>query len=71
MTFPGTGPAQLVFLLASPADRPGEHLAVLAEVARLMASPGRVEALRTAATVDEMLAALAEPEREGADAPTG
>jgi PTS system fructose-specific IIA component/PTS system nitrogen regulatory IIA component len=71
VTFPGTGPAQLVFLLLSPADRPGEHLGVLADVARLMASPRRGEALRAAATADEMLAALAEPERGGADAPTG
>jgi Kef-type K+ transport system membrane component KefB/mannitol/fructose-specific phosphotransferase system IIA component (Ntr-type) len=70
VTFPGTGPAQLVFLLLSPADRPGEHLAVLAEVARLIASPGRVAALRTAATADVMLAALAPAARDGADVPT-
>jgi mannitol/fructose-specific phosphotransferase system IIA component (Ntr-type) len=71
VTFPGTGPAQLVFLLLSPAARPGEHLAALADVARLMASPGRVDALRAAGTGGEMLAALVEPQREGAEAPTG
>jgi mannitol/fructose-specific phosphotransferase system IIA component (Ntr-type) len=71
VTFPGAGPATLVFLLLSPADRPGEHLAVLAELARLVAAPGTVAALRAAATADEMLAVLAVPDPEGADAPTG
>jgi Kef-type K+ transport system membrane component KefB/mannitol/fructose-specific phosphotransferase system IIA component (Ntr-type) len=71
IVFPDTGPASLAFLLLSPSGRPGDHLAVLADVARLMASPGRVAALRSAGTPDEMLAALVEVEREGTPAPAG
>jgi mannitol/fructose-specific phosphotransferase system IIA component (Ntr-type) len=61
----------LVFLLLSPTDQPGEHLAVLAEVARLMASSERVEALRASATEDEMAAALVAGARPAADLTTG
>jgi Kef-type K+ transport system membrane component KefB/mannitol/fructose-specific phosphotransferase system IIA component (Ntr-type)/nucleotide-binding universal stress UspA family protein len=38
-------PCHLLFLLLSPADQPGEHLAALADVARLVASPERLDAL--------------------------
>jgi Kef-type K+ transport system membrane component KefB/mannitol/fructose-specific phosphotransferase system IIA component (Ntr-type) len=69
--FPGLEKAHLVFLLLSPADRPGEHLAALAEVARVLASPARVEALRTAATAADVRAVLAAPDREPAAAPPG
>jgi mannitol/fructose-specific phosphotransferase system IIA component (Ntr-type) len=62
-------PCQLVFLLLSPADRPDDHLAALADIARLMTSTSCAEALRAAATEEEMVAALGE--REGAAAPTG
>jgi mannitol/fructose-specific phosphotransferase system IIA component (Ntr-type) len=64
-------PVSLVFLLLSPTDQPGEHLAVLAEVARLMASSERVEALRASATEDEMAAALVAGARPAADLTTG
>jgi Kef-type K+ transport system membrane component KefB len=59
VTFPGTeGQASLVFLVLSPADQPGEHLAVLADIARLMGDVDRVGRLRDAATEDAMVAAL-------------
>ncbi len=57
--FPGTErPAHLVFLLLSPTDQPAEHLAVLADVARFVAEPGRIERLRAADTIEAMAAAL-------------
>jgi len=59
IAFPGTsGPARLVFLLLSPSDTPNAHLAALADVARMVADPDRVEALRNAASVEAMVAAL-------------
>ena len=59
VTFPGIGHAsRLVFLLLSPVDDPGEHLAVLADVARLVADQGRLDALHSATTVEAMVAAL-------------
>jgi Kef-type K+ transport system membrane component KefB/nucleotide-binding universal stress UspA family protein len=59
ITFPGSAkPAHVVFLLLSPTDQPGEHLAALADVARLVAQPGRVANVRAATSVDEMLSAL-------------
>jgi mannitol/fructose-specific phosphotransferase system IIA component (Ntr-type) len=57
-------PCQFLFLLLSPADRPNEHLAALADVARLVASAERVEALRRAVNEDEMVAVLGRPEGE-------
>lgn len=38
-------PARLIFLLVSPAERAGEHLQLLAEVARLLSQPQRVREL--------------------------
>jgi len=70
VTFPGgASPARLVFLLLSPADVPSAHLAALADVARLVASARRVEALRQATTEDELVAALQSPVLPAAPAP--
>jgi Kef-type K+ transport system membrane component KefB/mannitol/fructose-specific phosphotransferase system IIA component (Ntr-type) len=41
-------PAHLVFLLLSPTDQPAEHLAALADIARLMSDPARAERLGAA-----------------------
>jgi Kef-type K+ transport system membrane component KefB/mannitol/fructose-specific phosphotransferase system IIA component (Ntr-type)/nucleotide-binding universal stress UspA family protein len=60
-------PGHLLFLLLSPTDQPDEHLAALADIARLIASPERAEALRAATTKEEMVAALSR--REGPAAP--
>jgi len=38
-------PARLIFLLLSPAERAEEHLRALAEIARLLTTPGEVAAL--------------------------
>ena len=38
-------PARLVFLLVSPAERAEEHLRYLAEIARLLSTPGKVREL--------------------------
>jgi Kef-type K+ transport system membrane component KefB len=47
-TFPGIEqPARLIVLLLSPTDQPEEHLAVLADVARLVSDPARVARLLT------------------------
>lgn len=57
--FAGTdGPVTLVFLLLSPSDQPGEHLAVLADIARLMSETNRVVRLREADSDDAMVEAL-------------
>jgi Kef-type K+ transport system membrane component KefB/nucleotide-binding universal stress UspA family protein len=74
VTFPGIGhPTQLVFLLLSPLDDPGEHLAVLADVARLVADQERLDTLRSATTVEAMVAALRVEAggRGGPDGPDG
>jgi Kef-type K+ transport system membrane component KefB/mannitol/fructose-specific phosphotransferase system IIA component (Ntr-type) len=52
------GAAALVFLLLSPSDQPGEHLAVLADIARFMSDSTRAERLREAGTEDAMVEAL-------------
>jgi hypothetical protein len=39
----GSAPVHLLFLLASPADEPDEHLRSLAALARLVSEPGRVD----------------------------
>ena len=51
-------PARLIFLVLSPADQPDAHLALLAEVAKLVASPERVAALREAANADDVMAVV-------------
>ncbi|CAN5685412.1 cation:proton antiporter [soil metagenome] len=57
--FPTTQqPAQLIFLLLSPAEQPQEHLRDLAEVARLVSSAGRVQDLLEARTVQDLLEAF-------------
>jgi Kef-type K+ transport system membrane component KefB/mannitol/fructose-specific phosphotransferase system IIA component len=44
--FPGArGPAHLIFLLLSPVEHPAEHLRNLAEIARLVSKPERVQEL--------------------------
>lgn len=60
--FPGTDqPAAVVFLVLSPTDQPAAHLAVLADVARVVALPSRVEALRSAGSVEEAVRVLTAP----------
>ncbi|MDH4044027.1 MAG: cation:proton antiporter, partial [Gemmatimonadota bacterium] len=64
ITFPGSGgPASLVFLLLSPTEEPAAHLAVLADVARLVADRPRIRAVIEADSEDTMAQALAEPGR--------
>ncbi|CAN5899589.1 cation:proton antiporter [soil metagenome] len=48
-------PARLIFLLLSPIDRPQEHLRNLAEVARLVHDPERVQRLLESRTVEDLL----------------
>jgi Kef-type K+ transport system membrane component KefB/mannitol/fructose-specific phosphotransferase system IIA component (Ntr-type) len=66
-------PVRILFLLLSPADQPDEHLAALADVARIAGAAERLAAIRSAATDAELAAALGpeRAEREPADAPTG
>lgn len=47
-------PAQLFFLLVTPAEHPESHLTLLGQIARLMADPGKREALRAARTPVEL-----------------
>jgi Kef-type K+ transport system membrane component KefB/mannitol/fructose-specific phosphotransferase system IIA component (Ntr-type) len=59
IALPGiTQPARIVFLLLSPADQPDEHLAALADVARIVGSAQRLAALRSAPTEADLAAAL-------------
>jgi len=59
IAFPGaTVPARLIFVLLSPADRPEEHLRDLAEVARFISRPERVEDLLNSRRVDDLLDAF-------------
>jgi Kef-type K+ transport system membrane component KefB/mannitol/fructose-specific phosphotransferase system IIA component (Ntr-type) len=51
-------PARIVFLLLSPVDQPGEHLAALAAVARIVGSAERLAVLRSASTDADLAAAL-------------
>jgi Kef-type K+ transport system membrane component KefB/mannitol/fructose-specific phosphotransferase system IIA component (Ntr-type)/nucleotide-binding universal stress UspA family protein len=51
-------PAQLIFLLLSPAERPEDHLRDLAEVARLVSRPEWVQNLLRSNTLDELLGAF-------------
>lgn len=60
IAFPGVAePARLVFLLLSPADEPAAHLAVLADVARLVGDRRLVERMLEAGSGDEMVGVLA------------
>lgn len=51
-------PAHLVFLLLARADDPGPHVRALAEIARLVQTPGFYRKLLEAATADEILSIL-------------
>ena len=44
----GRGPVRVVFVLLSPADRPGMHIKILARIARLCNESGFVDALSAA-----------------------
>lgn len=46
--------AHLFFLLVTPTERPESHLALLSQIARMMADPARREALRAARTPVEL-----------------
>jgi nitrogen PTS system EIIA component len=47
-------PIDLIFLVASPADAPATHLQVLARISRLLRTPGVADALRAAASAEQM-----------------
>ncbi len=51
-------PIDLIFLVASPADAPAAHLQVLARISRLLRTPGIADALRTAASAEQMAEVL-------------
>ena len=51
-------PISVVFLVASPADAPAEHLQTLARISRMLRTPGLVEGLKAAATREEAVAVL-------------
>ncbi len=53
-----SAPARLIFLVLSPADQPDAHLALLAEVAKLVANPERVAAMREATSVQDVMRAI-------------
>ena len=46
-------PISVVFLVASPADAPAEHLQTLARISRLLRTPGVVDGLKAATTPEE------------------
>jgi PTS system fructose-specific IIC component len=54
------GPADLVFLIAAPADAAEDHLAVLSKLARSLMDDGFTSALRSAGTGDEVVAIVRE-----------
>lgn len=54
------GPAQLVFLIAAPEGGGSTHLQILAKLARALVRTEFTDALRTAATPDEVVALVAE-----------
>lgn len=56
----GSGPVQLIFLLAVPATDAARYLNLLASIARLSQRPDCLEQLRTAQTPDEILRVLDE-----------
>jgi nitrogen PTS system EIIA component len=51
-------PIDLVVLVASPAEAPAAHLQALARISRLLRVPGFAEALRAAASREELLGVL-------------
>jgi Kef-type K+ transport system membrane component KefB/mannitol/fructose-specific phosphotransferase system IIA component (Ntr-type) len=56
--FPGIDePARLVFLLLVPRERPEEHLSALADIARLVGDPQRLQTIAAAGNLEELLAA--------------
>jgi mannitol/fructose-specific phosphotransferase system IIA component (Ntr-type) len=60
VTFPGIDePARLVFLLLIPEERPEEHLSALADIARLVGDPQRLQTIAAARNLEELLAASA------------
>lgn len=69
----GDGPADLVFLIAAPADAAEEHLAVLSRLARHLMQDDFTAALRAAAGPDDVVrvvrAAIGEGAAEPAPAP--
>ncbi len=69
----GDGPADLVFLIAAPADAAEEHLAVLSRLARHLMQDDFTAALRAAAGPDDVVrvvrAAIGEGSAEPAPAP--
>ena len=52
------GAVRLFFLLVTPADRPEAHLAMLSQIARLVADESKREALLAATTAVEFLEAM-------------
>jgi nitrogen PTS system EIIA component len=54
----GLDPVHLFFVLLSPADRAGLHIKLLARIARLARHPGLLEALRSAASREAVIAEL-------------
>jgi PTS system nitrogen regulatory IIA component len=59
-------PADLVFMLLAPADRGGDHLKALARISRVLRRPEVRERLRSARTVEELLAAFDDSVRSDA-----
>jgi PTS system nitrogen regulatory IIA component len=53
-------PADLVFMLAAPADRGGDHLKALARASRALRRPETRARLRAARSADEIVLALCE-----------
>ncbi len=49
------GPADLVFLIAAPAGGDADHLQILTQLARALVKPAFTDALRAAATVDDVV----------------
>ncbi|MDE0545607.1 fructose-specific PTS transporter subunit EIIC [Microbacterium sp. C7(2022)] len=67
------GPADLVFLIAAPADAAEEHLAVLSKLARSLMQDDFTSGLRAAGTAEEVVSivrvAIGEAEAAPSDAP--
>lgn len=57
-----TEPVRLFFVLLSPPAMAGQHIRLLARIARLVRRPGLVEQLADAATAEELLERLAAAE---------
>ena len=51
-------PISVVFLVASPADAPAEHLQTLARISRVLRTPGVVDGLKAASSREEAVAVL-------------